>query len=70
MTVEDPLILWNNLKNIFDYQNDIFLQQARHKWLNLRLQYYAIVSNYDSAMFRITSELILCSEKINDQDMF
>lgn len=62
--VNDSLTLWNNLKNIFDHHKDISLPKPKHKWLNLGLQDYARVSNYNSTMFPITSKLILCGEKL------
>ncbi|KAK8349283.1 hypothetical protein V6Z12_A06G132100 [Gossypium hirsutum] len=45
------------------------LHEARYEWLNLRLQDFKFVSDYNSAMFRITSQLNLCREKITDAEM-
>ncbi|KAK8356096.1 hypothetical protein V6Z12_A05G333500 [Gossypium hirsutum] len=45
------------------------LHEARYEWLNLRLQDFKSVSDYNSAMFRITSQLNLCGEKITDAEM-
>ncbi|XP_021974581.1 uncharacterized protein LOC110869649 [Helianthus annuus] len=69
LTVEDPLELWKNIKERFDHQKLVLLPKARYEWLHLRLQDYKSVSEYNSALFRITSELKLCGEKITDEDM-
>lgn len=69
LTVKDPEILWNNLKERYDHQKTVLLPKAHYEWLNLRLQDFKSVSDYNSAMFRITSTLKLCGEKITDHDM-
>ncbi|KAK9665313.1 hypothetical protein RND81_14G104100 [Saponaria officinalis] len=53
LTVKDPQIIWNNLKERYDHQRTDFKS----------------VSEYNSSMFRITSQLKLCGEKITDDDM-
>ena len=47
----------------------MILPKARYEWLHLRLQDYKSVSEYNSAMFRITSLLLLCGEKVTDEEM-
>ncbi|KAJ0561379.1 hypothetical protein HanHA300_Chr06g0222251 [Helianthus annuus] len=69
LTVENPLELWKNIKERFDHQKLVLLPKARYEWLHLRLQDYKSVSEYNSALFHITSELKLCGEKITDEDM-
>lgn len=69
LTVEDPLELWKNIKERFDHQKLVILPKARHEWLNLRLLDFKSVSEYNSALFRITSELKLCGEKITEEDL-
>lgn len=69
LTVKDPLELWRNLKERYDHQKQVLLPKARYEWIHLRLQDFKSVSEYNSAMFRITSELKLCGEKITDEDM-
>ncbi|KAK8322595.1 hypothetical protein V6Z12_A12G177500 [Gossypium hirsutum] len=69
LTVKDPQILWANLKERYDHQKTVILPKARYEWLNLRLQDFKSVSDYNSAMFRITSQLNLCEEKITDAEM-
>ncbi|XP_040967904.1 uncharacterized protein [Gossypium hirsutum] len=69
LTIKDPQILWANLKERYDHQKTVILSKARYEWLNLRLQDFKSVSDYNSAMFRITSQLNLCGEKITDAEM-
>ncbi|XP_065862867.1 uncharacterized protein [Euphorbia lathyris] len=69
LTVKDPQVLWNNLKDRYDHQKNVILPKARHEWSNLRLQDFKSVSEYNSAMFRITSQLLLCGDKITDAEM-
>ncbi|XP_021839718.2 uncharacterized protein [Spinacia oleracea] len=69
LTVKDPQILWSNLKEMYDHQKTVILPKARYDWLHLRLQDFKSVSEYNSVMFRITSQLKLCGEKITDAEM-
>ncbi|CAA7060845.1 unnamed protein product [Microthlaspi erraticum] len=43
--------------------------EARYDWTHLRLQDFKSVSEYNSALFKITSKLELCGEKVTDADM-
>jgi hypothetical protein len=47
----------------------VLLPKARYEWIHLRLRDFKYVDQYNSAMFRITSELKLCGEKITDEDI-
>ena len=69
LTVKDPLELWNNLKEQYDHQKTVILPKARYEWLHLRLQDFKSVSEYNSAIFKISSQLKLCGEKIIDEDL-
>ncbi|XP_021722459.1 uncharacterized protein LOC110689948 [Chenopodium quinoa] len=69
LTVKDPQVLWSNLKERYDHQKTVILPKARYDWLHLRLQDFKSMSEYNSAMFRITSQLKLCREKITDAEM-
>jgi hypothetical protein len=48
----------------------VVLPKARYEWIHLRLQDFKSVGEYNSTIFRITSELKLCGEKITNEDMF
>ncbi|XP_027152129.1 uncharacterized protein LOC113752197 [Coffea eugenioides] len=69
LTVKDPLVLWRDLKERFDHLKLVVLPKARYDWLHLRLQDFKSVNEYNSAMFRITSQLSLCGKKVTDKDM-
>ncbi|XP_039128431.1 uncharacterized protein LOC120264674 [Dioscorea cayenensis subsp. rotundata] len=47
----------------------IILPKARYDWMHLRLQDFKTVSEYNSTIFRISSQLKLCGERIVDSDM-
>ena len=64
LTVKDPLILWTELKKIFDYQKTVILPKARYDWMHLRLQDFKSISEYNSALFKISSQLKLYGENI------
>ncbi|XP_070037186.1 uncharacterized protein [Nicotiana tomentosiformis] len=69
LTVKDPLVLWNDLKKRYDNLKLVTFPQARYEWAHLRLQDFKSVSEYNSAMFRITSKLKLCGDSITNYDM-
>nr|XP_027122725.1 uncharacterized protein LOC113739652 [Coffea arabica] len=69
LTVKDHLVLWRDLKERFDHLKLVVLPKARYDWLHLRLQDFKFVNEYTSVMFRITSQLSLCGEKVTDEDM-
>lgn len=56
-TEEDPAGLWKSLKDRYDHQKMVILPAAQNEWLNLRLQDYKTVSEYNSALFNIVSRL-------------
>ncbi|XP_026432321.1 uncharacterized protein LOC113329693 [Papaver somniferum] len=47
----------------------VILPKAKNNWLNLRLQYFKSVSEYNFALFKITSHLKLCGENITDEQL-
>nr|XP_027071426.1 uncharacterized protein LOC113696224 [Coffea arabica] len=69
LTVKDPLVLWRDLKERYDHLKLVVLPKVRYDWLHLRLQDFKSVNEYNSAMFRITSQLSLCGEKVTDENM-
>ena len=69
LTVKDPLELWKNLEERYNHQKMVILPKARYNWMHLRLQDFKTVSEYNLAIFRISSQLKLCEEKIIDFDM-
>ena len=57
------------MKKRYDHQKTVILPKARYDWLHLRLQDFKSVSDYNSVIFKISSQLQLCGEKITDEDM-
>ena len=47
----------------------MILPKARYDWMHLRLQDFKSVSEYNSALFKISSQLKLCGENITEEDM-
>ncbi|KAM3201062.1 hypothetical protein P3L10_033425 [Capsicum annuum] len=69
LTTKDPLVLWNSLKERFDHLKMVILPKARYEWMHLRFQDYKSIHEYNSSMFRISSQLKLCGETVNDDNM-
>nr|XP_004231656.1 uncharacterized protein LOC101250848 [Solanum lycopersicum] len=69
LTVKDPLKLWTDLKERYDQLKATVLRRARYEWMHLRFQDFKTIIEYNSAVFRITSQLKLCGETIKDEDM-
>ena len=64
LTVKDPLELWTDLKGRYDHLKATVLPRARYEWMHLRFQDFKTVIEYNSVVFRITSQLKLCGETI------
>ena len=69
LTVTEPEDLWQELKDRYDHQHDVTLPNARYEWQHLRFQDHKSVSEYNSALFRITTRLKLCGEEVSEKDM-
>ena len=69
LTIKDPLTLWNELKGRYDHHKTVILPKAQYNWMHLRLQDLKIVSEYNSTLFKISSQLKLCGEKVIEEDM-
>ena len=67
--VKNPLILWKILKEWYDHQKTVILPRACYNWIHLRLQDFKSVNNYNSASFKISSELKLHGKKVSNEDM-
>ena len=69
LTGKDPLIIWKCLKERYDHQNIVILPRARYDWIHLRPQDFKSVSDYNSTLFKISSQLKLYGEKVLNEDM-
>ena len=63
LNVSDPNVLWTRLKERFDHQREIMLPNGRNEWITLRFQDFKKVNEYNSALFRICSQLKFCHYK-------
>ncbi|XP_016576355.1 uncharacterized protein LOC107873953 [Capsicum annuum] len=68
-TVKDPLELRIDLKGRYDHLKATVLPRACYEWMQLRFQDFKTVVEYNSVVFKIVSQLKLCGETINDEDM-
>ncbi|XP_075099055.1 uncharacterized protein LOC142175944 [Nicotiana tabacum] len=69
LTLKDPFQLWTSLKEQYDHLKATVLPRARREWMHLRLQDYKTISEYNYAIYRIISQLKLCGEPMNDEDI-
>ncbi|XP_070668254.1 uncharacterized protein [Malus domestica] len=69
LMVEDPLAIWKALRNKYNHQTTVILPRARYEWTYLRIQDFKSVAKYNSALFRITSQMKLCGDTINEEDL-
>ncbi|XP_075101587.1 uncharacterized protein LOC142177027 [Nicotiana tabacum] len=69
LTLKDPFQLWSSLKERYDHLKATVLSRARREWMHLRLQDYKPISKYNYVVYRIISQLKLCGEPMNDEDM-
>ncbi|KAK4721453.1 hypothetical protein R3W88_011686 [Solanum pinnatisectum] len=58
-----------NKASKYDHLKMVIHQKARYHWMHLRLQDFKSMHEYNSVMFRITSQLKLCGETICEIDM-
>ena len=47
----------------------VILPKAQYDWMHERLQDFKTVSECNSALFKISSQLKLCEEKVTEEDM-
>ncbi|XP_051116132.1 uncharacterized protein LOC127241247 [Andrographis paniculata] len=69
VTLESQLELWERLKERYDHLRLTLLPRARREWQSLRLQDFKTVQEYNSALFKITSQRRHCGENISESDM-
>ena len=55
LTVKEPDVLWNCLKDIYDHLNMVILPKAQMDWIYLRLHDFKSVFEHNSTLFKITS---------------
>ncbi|GAV81896.1 UBN2 domain-containing protein, partial [Cephalotus follicularis] len=66
LTVENPLELWQNLNDRFEHLKAVVLPKTLNDWSQLRFQDFKTVSEYNSTLFKIVSQLKMCGEVITE----
>ena len=66
LKIRDPYELLQRLEDRFGHHKDVILLRLRDEWRNLRFQDYTSVNEYNSALFRLSSQLEYCGDKISD----
>ena len=67
--LDDPLKLWDDLKERFGHLKNVILPQAKREWDNLRFQDFKSISDYRNSMYKITTRLRLCDQEITQEEM-
>ncbi|GAV73550.1 LOW QUALITY PROTEIN: UBN2 domain-containing protein, partial [Cephalotus follicularis] len=65
LTVENSLELWQNLNDRFEHLKAVVLPKALNDWAQL-FQDFKTVSEYNSTLFKIVSQLKMCGEVITE----
>ena len=66
--VEHPAELWAQLQTHFLHEKTIFLPQARHEWMSLRVMDFLDISSFNFELHRIIAQLSLCGEQMTEPD--
>ncbi|GAV61945.1 LOW QUALITY PROTEIN: hypothetical protein CFOL_v3_05470, partial [Cephalotus follicularis] len=66
LTFKNPLELWKNLNDRFEHLKAVVLPKALNDWSQLRFQDFKTVSEYNSTLFKIVSQLKMCREVITE----
>ena len=67
--MKDPAELWRQLEARFKHEKTIFLAQARHDWVNLRVYDFSDFSSYNAELHRIVSQLRLCGDTVTEPEL-
>ncbi|XP_050116882.1 uncharacterized protein LOC126594563 [Malus sylvestris] len=67
LTVKDLLAFRQTLRSRYNHQTTVILPRARYKWSHLRIQDFKSVAEYNSALFRIISQMKLCGDTITEE---
>ncbi|CAN6703958.1 unnamed protein product [Malus baccata var. baccata] len=55
------------LRSRYNHQITVIFPRARYEWTHLRIQDFKSVAKYNSALFRITSQIKLCGDTITEE---
>ncbi|XP_070668746.1 uncharacterized protein [Malus domestica] len=57
------------LESEYNHQTTVILPRASYEWTHLRIHDIKSVAEYNSALFRITSQLKLCVDTISEENL-
>jgi hypothetical protein len=66
--VDDPKFLWDELKERFGFPNEVLLPAAVDEWNKLRFQDFKSMVDYNSALYKIVSQLEYCGKPVSEGD--
>ncbi|KAL5572401.1 hypothetical protein UlMin_021998 [Ulmus minor] len=69
LTVKDPNVLWKNFKERYNHQREVILPASRDEWNALHFQDFKKVSDYNSTIFKIVSQLRFYKQTVTYEDM-
>lgn len=64
--IESPRCLWTELMSRY---TKVLLPKIRHEWMSLRFRDYGSVEEYNYTLSEIAHNLILCGEKLTDEEL-
>lgn len=68
-SVKGPYELWSNLAKRYGHQKNALYPLARYEWLNMHIQDFKTIIEYNSDVRHITSTMKICGETVTDKDM-
>lgn len=66
---DDPLVLWNSLKESYNQQRFVLLPKAQREWTNLHFPDFKTVVAYNSDMHKLISKLRFYNQEVTEADM-
>ncbi|GAV58030.1 UBN2 domain-containing protein, partial [Cephalotus follicularis] len=66
LTIENLLELWQNLNDRFEHLKAVVLPKTLNDWSQLQFQDFKTVSEYNSTLFKIVSQLKMCGKVITE----
>jgi hypothetical protein len=67
--LDAPKVARYNLRERYEHLKTVILPNDHYNWMHLKLQDFKSVNDYNSALFKISSQLKLCREKVTNVDI-
>ena len=61
--------LWAQLQARLLHEKTIFLPQARHDWMSLRVMDFPDISSFNSELHRIVAQVRLCGKELKEPEL-